>query len=118
MKREEDSLCFSSRLRDKDARVKKNALMVLMHLILNDMIKVKGQVYEMAVCMESDDQRISDLARLFFSELSRKGNHLYNILPDVISHLSVAPNLSSESFKYGGFALSSVYSSQEPTGRS
>ena len=74
--------------------------MVLMHLILNDMIKVKGQVYEMAICMESEDHRIADLARLFFSELSRKGNHLYNILPDLISHLSVAPNVSSDAFKY------------------
>lgn len=80
--------------------MKKNSLMVLMHLILNDMIKVKGQVFEMAICMESEDQRIADLARLFFSELSRKGNHLYNILPDVISHLSVAPSLSSDAFKY------------------
>ncbi len=62
-----------SRLRDKDTRVRKNTLMVLAHLILNDMIKVKGQISEMAVCLEDKDQRISDLARLFFHELAQKG---------------------------------------------
>ena len=34
-----------ARLRDGDARVRKNMLMVLTHLILHDMVKVKGQVY-------------------------------------------------------------------------
>lgn len=60
-------------LRDKDPRVRKNTLMVLSHLILNDMIKVKGQISEMAICIEDEEERISDLARLFFHELSQKG---------------------------------------------
>jgi hypothetical protein len=33
-----------SRLRDGNVTVRKNAVMVLTHLILNDMIKIKGQV--------------------------------------------------------------------------
>lgn len=63
--------------------------MVLTHLILNGMIKVKGQLGEMAKCLEDPDPRISDLARLFFTELNTKDNALYNNLQDVISHLSV-----------------------------
>jgi condensin complex subunit 1 len=43
--------------------VRKNTLMVLTHLILNDMIKVKGQISEMAVCIEDDDRNIADLAK-------------------------------------------------------
>lgn len=31
---------------------------------------------------------ISGLANLFFNELARKGNALYNVLPDIISRLS------------------------------
>ena len=50
-------------LRDSDLRVRKNTLMVLTHLILNDMVKVKGQISEMAVCLEDADPRISDLAK-------------------------------------------------------
>ena len=46
--------------------------MVLTHLILNDMVKVKGQISEMATCLEDKDNRISDLAKLFFLELSKK----------------------------------------------
>lgn len=75
-------------LHDKDPTVKKNTLMVLTHLILNGMIKVKGQLGEMAKCLEDDDKRISDLAHLFFTELSTKDKAIYNNLPDIISHLS------------------------------
>jgi len=99
-----------SRLKDKDQRVRKNTLMVLAHLILNDMIKVKGQISEMAVCLEDADQRIADLAKLFFHELAQKGNAIYNILPgssydtvvnvvDLISSLSANPDISEASFK-------------------
>lgn len=67
-------------LTDHDLTVKKNTLMVLTHLILNGMIKVKGQLGEMAKCLEDEEERISDLARLFFTELSTKDNAIYNNL--------------------------------------
>ena len=69
-------------LSDNDLVVKKNTLMVLTHLILNGMIKVKGQLGEMAKCLEDQEQRIADLAKLFFTELSTKENAIYNNLPD------------------------------------
>ena len=64
-------------LRDHDLHVRKSTLMVLTHLILNDMIKVcmahcvgctksvqvKGQISEMAVCLEDSDPRIAGLAK-------------------------------------------------------
>ena len=56
--------------------------MVLTHLILNGMIKVKGQLGEMAKCLEDEEPRIADLAKLFFTELSTKENAIYNNLPD------------------------------------
>ncbi|EIN08162.1 hypothetical protein PUNSTDRAFT_102926 [Punctularia strigosozonata HHB-11173 SS5] len=83
-------------LSDRDLVVKKNTLMVLTHLILNGMIKVKGQLGEMAKCLEDEEERISDLAKLFFSELSTKENAIYNNLPDVISHLSVGEHAVDE----------------------
>ena len=69
-------------LADEDMVVKKNTLMVLTHLILNGMVKVKGQMGEMAKCVEDEDERISNLAKLFFEELSTKDNVIYNNLPD------------------------------------
>ncbi|XP_013415078.1 condensin complex subunit 1-like isoform X2 [Lingula anatina] len=77
-----------ARLRDDSPQVRKNTMMVLTHLILNDMVKVKGQISEMATCLCDPDPRIAGLARLFFHELSKKGNAVYNIMPDVISRLS------------------------------
>ena len=87
------AVCFSSIFDDNSSElykglsdtslvVKKNTLMVLTHLILNGMIKVKGQLGEMAKCLEDPDPRISDLAKLFFTELSTKDNAIYNNLPD------------------------------------
>ncbi|XP_047172089.1 condensin-1 complex subunit CAP-D2 isoform X2 [Vigna umbellata] len=87
-----------SRLKDPCISVRKNAVLVLSHLILNDMMKVKGYINEMAVRLEDEDERISNLAKLFFIELSKKGNNpIYNLLPDILSKLS-QQNLSKDSF--------------------
>ncbi|KAK7279107.1 hypothetical protein RJT34_24151 [Clitoria ternatea] len=87
-----------SRLKDPCVSVRKNAVLVLSHLILNDMMKVKGYINEMAVRLEDEDERISNLAKLFFLELSKKGNNpIYNLLPDILSKLS-QQNLSKDCF--------------------
>ncbi|KAF2289287.1 hypothetical protein GH714_034126 [Hevea brasiliensis] len=87
-----------ARLRDPSVSVRKNAVLVLSHLILNDMMKVKGYINEMTLCLEDEDERISNLAKLFFHELSKKGsNPVYNLLPDILGKLS-SQNLRRESF--------------------
>ncbi|KAG0193993.1 Condensin complex subunit [Apophysomyces sp. BC1034] len=89
-----------NRLADEDTVVKKNAVMVLTHLILNGMVKVKGQISEMAKCLEDSDQRIADLAKLFFTELATKDNAIYNNLPDIISNLTNnIPKVEEETFR-------------------
>jgi len=77
-----------ARLHDDSISVRSNTLTVLTHLILNDMIKVKGQISDMAFCIVDPIERISGLAKLFFAELSKKGNTLYNVMPDIVSRLS------------------------------
>ncbi len=56
------------------AGMRKNCLMVLSHLILNDMMKVKGHIARLALCLQDDDPRIAGLAQVFFHELSRKAS--------------------------------------------
>lgn len=63
---------FHFRLQDKSLLVKQNCLLVLTHLILNDMIKVKGHVADVALCTMDDNEQISGLAKTFFTELSQK----------------------------------------------
>jgi condensin complex subunit 1 len=76
-------------LRDSSIKVRRYTLMVLTHLILNDMVKVKGQVCEIAMCLRDQDPRIRDMSRLLFHELSKRSNNpIYNLLPEIISQLS------------------------------
>ncbi|XP_066912331.1 condensin complex subunit 1-like [Clytia hemisphaerica] len=77
-----------ARLRDESVEVRKTAVTILTHLILNDMLKVKGQISEMAICLEDKEDKIASSAKSLFAELARKGNALYNIAPDIISRLS------------------------------
>lgn len=86
-------------LRDQSTKVRRHTLMVLTHLILNDMVKVKGQVCEIALCLQDDDARIRDMAGLLFHSLStRSQNPIYNLLPDIISQLSQL-DIPTESFR-------------------
>ncbi|KAI9189169.1 condensin complex non-SMC subunit Cnd1 [Blastocladiella emersonii ATCC 22665] len=85
----------------KPAPVKKNALMVLLHLILNGMVKVKGQLSALALCLEDPDERISGLTKLFLAELAGKDQALYNNLSDVLSHL-LAIGVPASSTTTGG----------------
>ena len=87
-------------LRDSSTKVRRHTLMVLTHLILNDMVKVKGQVCEIALCLRDEDQRIRDTSRLLFHELSKRSNNpVYNLLPDIVSQLSQVPDLPREDFR-------------------
>ncbi|XP_065532366.1 condensin complex subunit 1 isoform X3 [Lathamus discolor] len=84
-----------ARLRDPCPSVRKMAGLVMTHLILKDMVKVKGQVSELAALLIDPEEAIVGVAQNFFTELSNKGNAIYNLLPDIISHLS-DPNCSIE----------------------
>ncbi|XP_027305536.1 condensin complex subunit 1 [Anas platyrhynchos] len=77
-----------ARLRDPCKSVRQTAGVVMTHLILKDMVKVKGQVSEMATLLIDPEETIAGVAQNFFSELSNKGNAIYNLLPDMISRLS------------------------------
>ncbi|KAK1840452.1 condensin complex component cnd1 [Colletotrichum chrysophilum] len=87
------------RLADKDQSVKRTCLMTLTFLILAGQVKVKGQLGEMAKCLEDEDRRIADLARMFFTELSTKDNAVYNHFVDMFSLLSAEKGLEEESFR-------------------
>ncbi|TPX12560.1 uncharacterized protein E0L32_000737 [Thyridium curvatum] len=87
------------RLADADASVKRTCLMTLTFLILAGQVKVKGQLGEMAKCLEDEDKRIADLARMFFTELSTKDNAVYNHFVDMFSLLSAERALDEESFR-------------------
>lgn len=87
------------RLNDDNASVKRTCLMTLTFLILAGQVKVKGQLGEMAKCLEDSDKRIADLSRMFFTELSTKDNAVYNHFIDMFSLLSAEKELEEDALK-------------------
>ncbi|XP_071042878.1 condensin complex subunit 1 [Parasteatoda tepidariorum] len=77
-----------NRLSDPDASVRESAIITLTHLILQDFVRVKSLISEAAKCLADTENNISDVAKFLFLELSKKGNIIYNIIPDIISSLS------------------------------
>lgn len=75
------------RLGDVDVDVRKAALVVVSHLVLTNMVKPRGHMSDIAVCLEDESTNIVDAARLFFKELAAKDNALMVLLPDTISSL-------------------------------
>jgi condensin complex subunit 1 len=65
--------------------------MVLTHLILNDMMKIKGEICEVALLLEDPEPKISNIVKLFLHELNKKDNRMiYNLLPEAIGRMSRA----------------------------
>ena len=87
------------RLNDDDASVKRTCLMTLTFLILAGQVKVKGQLGEMAKCLEDSDKRIADLSKMFFTELATKDNAVYNHFIDMFSLLSAEKDLEEDALK-------------------
>eukprot|EP00828_Plagiopyla_frontata_P029313 TRINITY_DN3791_c0_g1_i15.p1 TRINITY_DN3791_c0_g1~~TRINITY_DN3791_c0_g1_i15.p1 ORF type:complete len:652 (-),score=84.98 TRINITY_DN3791_c0_g1_i15:83-2038(-) len=93
-------------LRDQNPSVRKTTLMVITHLILNDMLKLKGEISDIALLFSDPDPKIQNLVKLFFHELHKKDQKLiYNLLPESIGRLSGTDgsehqlNISEEEFK-------------------
>lgn len=75
-------------LLERDINVRLTAVKMLSHLILQEMIRVRGQLSDMAVCIVDENEQIRNVTKEFFKEISHKSNILYNVLPDIISRLS------------------------------
>jgi condensin complex subunit 1 len=76
-------------LHDKECLVRQQALMVITHLILNDMLKIRGEIVDICMLLEDPDERIRDQVKLFLHELHSKGSHLiYNMFLKAVSRLS------------------------------
>ena len=87
------------RLSDSSLQVKRTCLMTLTFLILAGQVKVKGQLGEMAKCVEDSDERIREMSRMFFAELAGKDNAVYNHFVDMFSLLSSDEGLEEENFR-------------------
>ncbi len=89
-----------ARLQDKSPHVRKTTIMVLSHLILNGVIKIKNNGGLLALAVIDDNPRINEYSRHFFLKLSLTDKGIYNALPDIVSYLSShQPRLDDASFR-------------------
>lgn len=75
--------------------MRRTCVRMLSNLIMREMIRVKGQVSELALCVIDEDEQIRRDTKEFFVQLAQKGNALYNIVPDILSRLA-DPQLNLE----------------------
>ncbi|KAH9629496.1 hypothetical protein HF086_015826 [Spodoptera exigua] len=75
-------------LSDEELEIRQCAVKMLSFLVLHEMVRVKGQIADMALCCADKDPRVASMTKIFFKQLSQKGNALYNVMPDIISRLS------------------------------
>lgn len=78
------------RLDDPEPCVRRATVTVLAHLVLHDFVRVKASITDIARCIVDADPDVCSVATYLFEGLSRKGNTVYNIVPDIISSLSAA----------------------------
>ena len=55
---------------------------------MREMVRVRGQISELALCIIDKDPQIQQDTKQFFKALSQKGNALYNVMPDILSRLT------------------------------
>lgn len=90
---------FYSQLHEEDTELRLTAVKMLSHLILHEMVRVKGQIADLALCIVDKSDEIRNITQQFFKEIANKSNILYNVLPDIISKLGDV-NLHLEEEKY------------------
>ena len=85
-------------LHEEDVRVRKTTLTVITHLSLNDMIKVKSDMCDIALLFQDNNPEIESLVKQFFHEMNKKDpKTLFNLIPDALSRFSNVEKLGNES---------------------
>ena len=94
----EHSTELFSLLHDEDRNVRRQALLVITHLIMNDMLKLKQELVDICMLMHDQDAGIGEQARLFLHELHGKDNNqIYNLFPNLVQRLA-GMELTQEKF--------------------
>ncbi|XP_066259885.1 condensin complex subunit 1 isoform X2 [Euwallacea similis] len=88
------------RLKDPSIEIRKTTFFSVSSLILRDMIRAHSYVHLMSNQLIDPDEELNSMCRTFFITLAQKEDNLYNILPDIFSHLIECNDISEENIKY------------------
>ena len=94
---EEQSVHLFELLTDHCVQVRKKALLIISHLVLNEILKMKGQMVNILKCYL--DLELRGMVSVFIEELDQKeASAIYNMIPDSISNL-LKTNITHDEFK-------------------
>jgi condensin complex subunit 1 len=80
---------FFKLLHNDELHVRRQALLVTIHLILNDMIKLKGEIVDVCMLLSEPEEKIQNQVKLFLHELNLKDNNIiYNLFSKALNRLS------------------------------
>lgn len=80
---------FYGTLYDTDQMIRLTTVKMLSYVILQAIVRVTGQIADMAICLVDDNDQIQSTTKEFFRQLViSKEAEYYKILPDMVSRLS------------------------------
>lgn len=75
-------------LKSENDAVRLTTVTVLTYLIRQEMVRVRAQISDLALCLVDREERIKETTRLFFTELSEKPQTMESVMPEIISKLN------------------------------
>uniref|UniRef100_A0A8R1E422 Condensin complex subunit 1 n=1 Tax=Caenorhabditis japonica TaxID=281687 RepID=A0A8R1E422_CAEJA len=73
---------------DESAAARESAILVLSHLMSNDMIQTRGVLSEPARCICDPVRAVKEVAQSFFKELNQRSDTIIQLLPEFLYRLS------------------------------
>lgn len=73
---------------DESPLARESTILVLSHLMSNDMIQTRGVLSEAARCICDPTRAVRDVAQSFFKELNSRTDTIIQLLPEFLYHLS------------------------------
>ncbi|XP_055334720.1 condensin complex subunit 1-like [Paramacrobiotus metropolitanus] len=83
---------FTNQLRDPNPSIRYHALMAVVRLIVNDLVKIRGQQCDIAMLICDSDEKVSKVSRGFFSEKVPKQN-VMGMIPELINRADLYTKL-------------------------
>lgn len=91
---EKKGLIFRN-LRIKDDDLRRTAVIILSQLVLNDYLKLRGEVIDFVLLLNDSNVKIRSTLNAFFQELRKKDPKIFsNMIPDAINRFSVLQSRS------------------------
>lgn len=78
--------------------VRRSTFCTISQLVLKDVIRVQKNISEMTIFLVAKEEELRMMSKEFFSALAAKGMILYNVLPDIFSHIGDVKKVTQDEF--------------------